>query len=148
MKIQSIYHGEIEIEETQIISFDRGLPGFLDQKKFAIIPLADDDTLMTLQSIQNAQLAFVIANPFSFFTDYDFTIDEATIEQLKLDSPDQVQVYSILTVQEPFDKTTANLQAPIIINKSSNIGKQVILNQTPYTTKHKIFHQTKKASKG
>ncbi len=55
--------------------------------------------------------------------------------------PEQVLVYNILTIPEQIDKMTANLLGPIIINREDLIGKQVILNDSKYTTKHLLFKQ-------
>ncbi|RFU67422.1 flagellar assembly protein FliW [Bacillus sp. V59.32b] len=141
MNIFSKYSGEVKIDETKILNFEKGLPGFPEEKQFIILPLSDDDTLQIMQSVKTPELAFVITNAFHFFKGYDFTLDDASIEQLELEAPEQVDVFNILTVQDPFEKTTANLQSPVIINKSNQLAKQVILNNPAFTTKHRIFEQ-------
>ncbi|PLT35706.1 flagellar assembly protein FliW [Bacillus sp. V5-8f] len=139
MKLFTKYHGETEVEENKIITFEKGLPGFGEETSFTILPLAEEADLFILQSTQTPGLAFVISTPFSFFKEYDFTLDDATVEQLQLESTEQVQVFSILTVQDPFEKTTANLQAPIVISSVKRLAKQVILNHPDYKTKHPLF---------
>jgi flagellar assembly factor FliW len=37
------------------------------------------------------------------------------------------------------EKITANLQAPVIINTKQQLAKQVILMNTAYETKHRLF---------
>jgi len=148
VKINTKYHGEKEIEEKEVLTFVRPIPGFPDEDKFIVLPLDEEGSFFALQSIQNEQLAFVISNPFLFFPDYDFTLENTVIDQLELASEKDVLVFTILTVQEPFEKTTANLQAPIIINQKKNLAKQVILNQTNYITKHLLFPNKKTAVKG
>ncbi|MEH7235787.1 flagellar assembly protein FliW [Bacillus sp. JJ1562] len=141
MKINTKYHGEISIKENEIISFANGIPGFLDEKKFIILPFGEGTGIFIMQSVGNQQLAFVVTNPFFFFKEYDFSIDDQVVEQLQLESEKDVSVYVILTVQDPFEKTTANLQGPVILNHKKQIGKQVILTNTSYQTKHKIFEK-------
>src|SRR5690606_19606024 len=80
-------------------------------------------------------------NPFHFFPDYSFDLDDASIAQLELEDEKDVLVYAILTIQDPFDKTTANLQAPIVMNRRNRRAKQVILHDGPYTTKHLLLRQ-------
>ncbi|MCC3356943.1 flagellar assembly protein FliW [Bacillus sp. REN16] len=135
------YHGEIHIEENEIITFANGIPGFLEEKKFVILQFGEDSGISVMQSVSNSELAFVVTNPFFFYQEYDFTIDDQVVEQLKLDSEKDVTVYVILTVQDPFGKTTANLQAPIVLNNKKQLGKQVILTNTSYQTKHNIFEK-------
>lgn len=139
MKIDTKYHGEVDIEETEIITFTNGIPGFLEERKFIILPFGEDTGISVMQSVGNSGLAFVVTNPFFFFKEYDFTLDDQAVEHIELESDKDATVYVILTVQEPFDKTTANLQAPVVINNKKNLGKQAILTNTNYQTKHAIF---------
>ncbi|WP_445487935.1 flagellar assembly protein FliW [Niallia sp. 03133] len=139
MHIQTKYHGEVEINQEEILSFKKGIPGFPDEKQFIILPLSDDGEFAAMQSIQTTTLAFVIANPFSFEPTYDIEIENYVIEALEIKDEKDLAVYSILTVQDPFEKTTANFQAPVIINIKNKHAMQVILNNSNYETKHPIF---------
>ncbi|WP_335871564.1 flagellar assembly protein FliW [Bacillus sp. 2205SS5-2] len=141
MKIQTQYHGETVIDSTQILMFGNGLPGFPEQTQFILLPLPDNDVFFVLQSCNISSVAFIVTNPFQFFSDYDFKLDDSIVEKLDIQSEADVIVYTILTVQEPFSKSTANLQAPLIINRQTNKAKQVILNDTTYQTKHALFNE-------
>jgi flagellar assembly factor FliW len=138
MKIRTKYHGECEIYEKDIFNFEHGIPGFLDEKQFVLLPL-EDTPFVILQSVKTPALGFVMIDPFIYFKDYDFEIDEQSVVQLQLSSDKEVAIYVILTVADPFDNTTANLQAPIVLNYEKKFGKQVILTNTPYKTKHRLF---------
>ncbi|MDQ0218417.1 flagellar assembly protein FliW [Peribacillus cavernae] len=137
MKIQTKFHGEQEINVEEIIKFNAGIPGFLDEKEFYILPL-EDTPLNVLQSIATKEVAFIITDPFSLFTDYEFDLSQEVKESLKIQTEKDVAVFVILTVKEPFNKTTANLQAPIIINQKNKQGKQYIINNSNYTSRHII----------
>jgi flagellar assembly factor FliW len=138
MKIRTKYHGECEIYEKDIFNFEHGIPGFLDEKQFVLLPL-EDTPFVILQSVKTPALGFVMIDPFIYFKDYDFELDEQSVVQLQLSSDKEVAIYVILTVADPFDNTTANLQAPIVLNYEKKFGKQVILTNTPYKTKHRLF---------
>lgn len=148
MKIKTKYHGEITIDERQIIHFENGLPGFLEEKQFIILPLTDNQIYLILQSIQTPEIAFVITNPFFFYKDYEFKLEDGVVEQLEIKEPGDVQVFNILTIYDPFEKTTINLQAPIVINIKNNRAKQVILNYDHYTTREPLFQKTEVKEKG
>ncbi len=139
MKIQTKYHGEIEIEEQSIIHFEEGIPSFEDEKKFVILPFGQDSPFLILQSVQSSTLGFVIASPFDFFNDYSVKLSDSTLEKLKINSEEHVAIFSILTVQDPFHNTTANLRGPVVINTIEQLGKQIVLNDEKYTTKHFII---------
>lgn len=140
MNIETKYHGTQEISSENILKFESGIPGFPEEKKFVLLPL-DKSVLIVLQSVRTPEIGFVVADPFSFFPDYDFQLNESTVEQLELDKPEHAVVFAILTVQDPFEHTTANLQAPIVVNSKNNKAKQVILNEGNYKTRHLLFGQ-------
>ncbi|MED4917423.1 flagellar assembly protein FliW [Geobacillus thermodenitrificans] len=138
MNIDTKYHGTVVVKEEDIIHFPHGLPGFADEKRFVLLPLADTPFVI-LQSVDTPALGFVLIEPFSYFPSYEFELDETTVEQLEIESERDVAVYVILTVADPFDYTTANLQAPVVIHTRKRLGKQVILTNTTYRTKHRLF---------
>lgn len=141
MKIDTKYHGNIDVQKDEIIHFEKGIPGFGDETEFVLLPFSDDELFMILQSVKTAQLGFVLTSPFTFFKDYDFTLGQATIDQLQIMIEQDVSVYVMLTILDPFENSTANLQAPIILNQKKNLAKQVILTNTSYQTKHKLFQE-------
>lgn len=138
MNIQTKFHGEQEINKDDIIHFPSGIPGFLDENEFYILPLEGTE-LFVLQSVKTTGVAFIVTDPFVLFPQYEFNLPEEALEKLEIQSDKDVATFAILTVREPFEETTANLQAPLVINQTKKLGKQVILNQTSYQTKHKIM---------
>lgn len=147
MKIQSKYHGEIKIEKSKVIHFPQGIPSFLEEKEFYILPFADEGPFFIMQSVLTPSLAFVIVSPFDFFKDYEVKLTDQVINSLDISNQENVVVFVILTIQEPFQNTTANLQGPIVINDAKKIGKQVILSDSPYKTKHLLLSQLSSAGK-
>ncbi|MGM0841691.1 MAG: flagellar assembly protein FliW [Bacillota bacterium] len=141
MKIDTKYHGEIEVKSEDVLTFEHGIPGFGEEKQFVLLPLPANEWFLILQSVKTPELGFVVTDPFVFFKEYDFELDQASVELLEHPSEKEVQVLSILTVRETLHESTANLQAPIIINLANRKGKQVILTNTDYQTKHLIFAQ-------
>ncbi len=142
MNIQTKYFNELTINKKDILHFEYGLPGFINEKQFVLLPLSEEKVYFVLQSVQTPELAFVVTNPFLFFKDYDFELDRATVHSLEIKEPSDVAVYSILTLQDPFEHTTANLQAPVLVHVKNKKAKQVILNDDKYTTKHALFQES------
>lgn len=142
MKINTKYLGEVEINEEKIIHFDSGIPSFLDEKKFIFLPFGEGTPFFILQSIVTPELGFVVVSPFQFFQDYQAKLSDATIEALQIENETDVALFVILTVQDPFSNTTANLQGPVVINSKKQKGKQIALNNPDYGTKHLLMPQT------
>lgn len=144
MKINTKYHGEKDIQEKDVLSFPAGLPGFEKENRFVLLDFPDNHVFFALQSVQTPELSFVVTDPFSFFLDYKIELDDAAVKTLDIEQPDDVALLLVLTVREPFEETTANLQAPIVINKNTKKARQLILTGTPYGTRHSLF-QAKEA---
>jgi flagellar assembly factor FliW len=141
MKIDTKYHGEIEVKSEDVLIFEHGIPGFGEERRFVLLPLPENEWFHIMQSVQTPELGFVVTDPFVFFKEYDFELDQASVELLAHPSEKEVQVLNILTIRETLHESTANLQAPIIINLANRKGKQVILTNSDYQTKHLIFAQ-------
>ena len=78
--------------------------------------------------------------PLTFFSDYEFTIDDEVEAELGLTSPEEVLIYAILTLSgKEIHDLTANLMAPIVINATTRQAKQIVLDRSAYTTKHRLF---------
>lgn len=142
MKIKTTNFGEIEISKEKIICFQEGIPAFEEEKEFIIILNEDkENPFHWLQSVNNPDLSFIIINPFEIFKDYDILLPDLAINKLKIEKEEDVLIYSIVVVPEDLTKMTANLQGPIVINTRERLGKQVILDDGRYTTKHFLFNQ-------
>lgn len=67
VKVETVLFGEIEIRDDQIIRFPGGIPGFEDHEKFTIIEPDPSVPFSYLQSIEDQELHFILADPFVFF---------------------------------------------------------------------------------
>ena len=139
MLVYSTRLGEIEIRETDIINFSRGLPGFADEKSFIMFAYEDNSPFYLLQSTETPELTFALIDPFEFFKDYEVKLDNETIAELKLSEETYPQLYAIVTVPAEIENMTANLIAPIVINWEKKIAMQVILEKSGYKTRHRIY---------
>lgn len=148
MKLSTKNFGEIEIDDKKIINFIDGIPGFDDQKEFIIIDNPNEEVpFKWLQSLDDTGLAFIIINPFLFKPDYVFDIPEQALKKLKIKEEADVVVYSIVNIPDDITKMTANLLGPVIINTKEMLGKQIVLDDNRYTTKHFILEKAKAKGK-
>ncbi|WP_085991350.1 flagellar assembly protein FliW [Oceanobacillus senegalensis] len=135
MKIQTKYLGEMEIDESKVITFANGIPGFNDEKEFVLLNLFNDTVYQLLQSVHTSTTAFIVINPYLIYQDYSFELDDSTLEQLGIKQENEVVVLSIVTLKDPFHASTLNLKAPLIINSKRMLGKQYILTKEEYPSK-------------
>jgi flagellar assembly factor FliW len=138
MKITTKYFGEVEIQKEDVTTFEQGIPGFSDESEFVFLPL-DETDFVIMQSVLTPSLALVTTSPFNFFKDYEIKLSDGVINQLQIEKEADVTLFVILNVKEPFSDSTANLVAPVIINEKKKLGKQAILENSPYKTRQSLF---------
>lgn len=146
MKIGTERFGEIEIKETEIISFPKGIPGLDEYKKFVLFPVDEQDSpYFLLQSIEKRDLCFFLLDTLAYFTDYEIELDESTVQSLEVESPSDIIVFSLITVTTSLQEATANLKGPIILNVKKNLAKQVVLDKSDYLIKQPLFQPKSEA---
>ena len=144
-KVNTSRFGEIEVAEKKIVHFDKGIPAFEDETEFVILPYEEESPYYFMQSLKSPDLAFLLTNPFLFFPDYTFEIDDSTLSELEIKNQDDVFYYAMITIPNGSIRyMTANLLAPVVLNSENMRAKQVVLENSNYTTKHRLFPEPKK----
>ena len=139
MKVKSKFYGEVDVTMEQVINFPTGLPGFEAEKEFVYLK-QDESVFGCLQSCHQQEIAFIALSPFVICPDYDFEIAQEKQEALGITKLEEVLVLAIVTIPpgKP-EEATVNLQAPIIINRSTRKGMQIILNESGYPLRCKVW---------
>lgn len=134
MEINTKYFGKLPFEQEEAIIFENGIFGFEDYKKYILIRFDDDKgSLLSLQSIDNENLAFVAVNPFKFIPDYAPILTEEDLKDLRANSVENLLVYNICVIKDNLGESTINLRCPIIVNAEIRLAKQVILEDSNYS---------------
>lgn len=143
-KINTLRFGELEIEEQDVVRFADGIPAFEDEHEFVVLPYEEGTPYMFLQSMATPELAFLMTDPFIFFPDYSFELDDENMEKLAINSMDDVLVCTLISVpRSGVADMTTNLLAPVVINRHTMQARQIVLEKTQYTTKHRLFPEKK-----
>lgn len=135
MKVKTLLFGDIEIDDEYKITFVSPILGFEDEREFVLIKEKEDSPFLWLQSLKTPELAFLLADPFVFFPEYSVKLSDSYSDK-------KVAVYVIVTLNEDFKLSTANLVAPIIIDAETKNAFQIILEDSPYTTRHYLFENS------
>ncbi|HBW36483.1 flagellar assembly protein FliW [Desulfosporosinus sp. BICA1-9] len=139
MKIESTRLGQLEVAEEQLFNFPHGIPGFPDEKMFAYVLHDTESPFFFLQSTMEANLTFLLVDPFAFLKDYEFVLEDGVAKELDLSLENLPQVFLIANAKERLADMTVNLLAPIVINGVNRTGRQVILDKPEYSIRHKLF---------
>jgi flagellar assembly factor FliW len=124
--------------KSDIFHFSKGLPGFEELHKFYL--QEHNELFSLLSAVDKPAVSFITVNPFDFHADYEFELSEEIIEELGIRDESQVAVRCIVTWHSQRSHTTVNLLAPIILNTEEYTAKQIVLQNTPYTTKHPLWN--------
>ena len=132
----------VQIQDKDILEIPEGLFGFEEYKKYAIYE-SEYAPFMWMQSMEEPSLAFLIVDPFLVADDYELDVDDKALAKIGITNPAEVCVMAIVTIPAGGTPVTANLQGPLVINRSNNKCMQVILNSNKWTTKHDIVKALK-----
>lgn len=136
MKIESPRFGTLEIEPSKVIDFPHGLPGFEDCRRFTLFhPEGEDPKYFILQSLDDAALAFFIADPARFGFSYEISLSDDEMKTLELSDPAGMAVAVILTKPDDEGPLTANLNAPLVLNLAARRGIQHVFAELKYAVR-------------
>ncbi len=139
MNVFTTRFGVIVVDDSAIIETPEGLYGFEEVRKFCLVGNRPSSPFKWLQSLDDSSLAFVVADPFLFFPDYEVFLSDEDTESLALRSPEQAVVLAIVTVPSKPWRVTANLVAPLVLNVETRQARQVVLTDPRYTTRHRLL---------
>lgn len=123
---------------TNIVRIPSGLLGFEQIKEYVLLVRPNEQPFAWLQVNDNAALAFVVVDPFIAKPDYQPDIPVLDVEFLGLKKSEDALLLCIVTVHNS-RRATVNLKGPIVINRHTHIGKQVILtNAGDYSVQHPL----------
>lgn len=115
------------------IQFPFGLLGFEQIKEYELLADPAEEPFMWLQMLNATSQSFLVVPPSTIVPDYHPNLSPEDVEFLELREPGDVLLLNIVTLRGR-QQATINLKGPIVINRHSLIGKQVIpLNVANYS---------------
>jgi flagellar assembly factor FliW len=132
-----------EIETTEApqacdLRVPMGILGFEQIKDYLLIANPDQEPFRWLQVKDDPSLAFVVIDPFLVMPEYRPDIPQQDVEFLGISDPEDAALYNIVTVHGA-NRATINLKGPLVVNRHTGIGKQVIIaNAAQYSVQHPL----------
>ncbi len=133
MRIETSRFGALQIDGERVLEFPKGLLGFAEHTRYALLDAGDESYFWWLQSIESPQLAFVVTDPTLFVPTYRVPIHGDQCRELSIASPEQAQVFVI--VNKRGHMLTGNLQGPLVVNVQRRVGQQLVLSDRRFTTR-------------
>ncbi len=129
-------------QQEDIIQFQAGIPGFEQHKQFVLVKIPEYLPFEWLVCTDGSKLRFAIINPMLFLPDYSPNITKEQLADLQFEKPEDILLYSIVTIRDNPAESTANLIGPLFINRTKRLGKQVIIDDDRYGTKELILRKS------
>lgn len=115
-----------------------GLLGFEHIKEYALLANPDEAPFLWLQVLADPSVAFLVISPFVVVPAYQPDIGPDDAEFLGLTQPHDALVFNVVTLR-PGGRATVNLKGPVVVNRRTLLGKQVIpLNAAEYELRHPL----------
>ena len=142
MKLITRIFGEVDIEEAKLITFEGGIIGFPDMKKFALIYDSEKGVnagIRYLQSMDEPTFAMPVMDPLSVCEDYNPEVEDELLAKLGDLDENNLLVMTTVTVPKDIKEMSVNLMGPIIINTDTRKACQVIVDGDKYPVKYPIY---------
>ena len=115
-----------------------GLLGFEQHRTWQLIADPDQLPFQWLRAYDNPQVAFLVVPPSLVEPDYRPDVSAEDVAFLDLRDSQDALVLNVVTLRAD-RQATANLKGPILLNRRTLIGKQVVpVNAADYSVQHPL----------
>lgn len=118
-----------------IFHFAQGIPGFEQLKKFEFEDIGADIPMKLMRSVGEQEVSLLVASPFIFYPEYEWELADSIKKELGISNEKDVEVWSIITIPDDPAAATINLLAPIVLNRTTKLGKQLIIHDHTYSSR-------------
>lgn len=125
--VQTMINGDLEVDTDKILDLSGSLIGFEHLRRFVIYQ-SKPGPMYWLQSIEQREAAFCLLAPFQAGLDPDMAIGPDDVGALGASCLDDIDVYCLVVLNPDPKQVTVNLRAPILVARSTNRGRQLVLD--------------------
>jgi flagellar assembly factor FliW len=123
---------------NDVVLLPYGLLGLERVKNYSLLSNPEEGPFRWFQMLEDARHAFLVLPPEVVVPDYEPDFEEQDVEFLELEVRSDALIVAIVTLQGN-NKASVNLRGPIVINRHTWIGKQVIPNNAAqYPVRHPL----------
>ena len=120
------------------IVFPHGLIGCEAWKRFVLLVDEEEDLpVAVLRCLDQPDIELMVTDPSLALSDYLVELSPEDRNSIGLTETDEPQVFCTLSIAQD-GWVTANLLGPLVINPRSRRGKQLVLSDSPYSTRHPV----------
>ena len=140
MRVETKPYGVMELDERQKIFFPYGILGF-EQLKHYVLFDAKQPPFYWLQSLDRIDVAFALIDPRIFRPEYVLDVPQEDLAEIGLATAEDAVDFAIVTIPADSRQMTANLQGPVVVNRSTRVGRQCISSNPKWKVRHVILEE-------
>ena len=142
MKLSTRDFGVVEVEESEIVTFTGPIVGFESYRRVVFLYQEDvSDHLIWLHSVENHELCFILVQPSLVMEPYE---PQLPAEAQELLGDGDYMCWLLVSIREPFDRSTVNLKSPVVVNPALHRAAQFILD-ADLPLRHPLFREEESA---
>jgi flagellar assembly factor FliW len=127
----------VRVKTENVIHMPAGLLGLENVKQFVLLTNPEEAPFSWFQVLNDSSLAFLVVPPFEAVPEYQPELSNDDVAYLELKNPADALIYNIVTLRP--GQATVNLKGPIVVNRFTMRGKQVVLqNAAKWGVRHPL----------
>ena len=130
--------GEFTYAQRDVFTFPWGLPGFPNLHRWIALNLESQSTYVWLQSLDDVNVALPTIDPWMVFEQYDPKLPPYAIAALEIADPSDFAILCVVVATVGAEEMTMNLLGPIVVNLRVRRGRQIMLENSPYSVREPI----------
>jgi len=138
MKWKSKQFGEFEYAQDHVLIFPDGLIGFENLHKYILINEEESLPFLWLVSLEDQHISFPLIDPRTFKEEYPEGIH----------NKEQYSILVVASLKDRPEESVINLRSPILIENTTQRGRQVVLENEAYDFRQPLFSALAESSKG
>lgn len=139
--------GEISVPEDDVFTFKWGLPGFGFLRDFVVLAIEEQKPYVWLQSLERAEIALPMIDPWILFDDYDPRLPAVTAAVMEIERADDFCLMCVCVVGPDAKEMTVNLLAPVVLNLRTHVARQVMLEDCDYSVRTPVPRTARQEAK-
>jgi len=133
---------EVQSPETSgqnTIHFKEGILGFEDIHEYVLYHEDENNIIWSLQAAESDIPSFIVVDPYTVLSSYSPVLSKQQLESFGETDTADLCFLAIAVIKPDLTDSVINLKAPIVININTRQARQVILEESDYPIRYRLF---------
>ena len=136
------------VRPENVFRFPEGLLGFQHIKEYVFILNDKVKPFMFMHALDGSDMCFVCVESFMICPTYQIKLPDGLVSALEIETQEDVLLLNLVTVRQKIEDISANMVSPIVINIKKRLGRQMIVENSEFQMRYKIWDAIAKSDNG